>query len=418
MWCGTGKTRVAVDLCSAIQAQRTLVVAPLAVIPAWKEQFELYGTGQEVILLDKGLVKDRAYRITQQLGDEPVVFVLNYDILYKQEVVAVHKHKMWDLLIFDEIHKLKLPGGQISRAAYRIPAMRRLGLSGTMMPHSPMDPYGQFRALDWEILEHRTFSSYRSRYAIMGGYFGHEIKDYRNQEELAERIASVTFSCGKDVLDLPPFTEQFVRVDLELETYQAYLQMEKTLRAEVGTGELTAANGLVKLLRLQQLTSGWVTDNEGREQVVGSEKLEALRELFDQTPRNEPWVVFCRFRRDLDQVRAAAKTSDNRRWAELSGRENGLKYWQNGGCPILAVQIQAGGVGVDLTRAAYCAFLSTGFSLGDFQQAKERVHRPGQERTTHYYYVVARGTVDEKVYGALRSKRDAVGEVIKHLQRG
>ena len=100
---------------------------------------------------------------------------------------------------------------------------------------------------------------------------------------------------------------------------------------------------------------------------------------------------------------------------ELSGRKRELEDWQNGKAPILAVQIQAGGSGIDLTRAAYCVYLSTGFSLGDYEQSLARVHRPGQDRTVFYYHLIAKDTVDVQVFHALRARKDAVEAVLADL---
>ena len=84
---------------------------------------------------------------------------------------------------------------------------------------------------------------------------------------------------------------------------------------------------------------------------------------------------------------------------------------------MLAVQIQAGGIGVDLTRARYCAYFSLGFSLGDYEQSLARCHRSGQERSVTYFHFVAEGTVDEKVYEALSKKEDIVKSVTSRLAR-
>ena len=76
------------------------------------------------------------------------------------------------------------------------------------------------------------------------------------------------------------------------------------------------------------------------------------------------------------------------------------------------MQIQSGGTGIDLTRAAYCVYLSAGFSLGDYEQSLARVHRPGQERTVFYYHIIARDTVDQRVYDALRDRKQVVEAVL------
>jgi SNF2 family DNA or RNA helicase len=79
---------------------------------------------------------------------------------------------------------------------------------------------------------------------------------------------------------------------------------------------------------------------------------------------------------------------------------------------VVGVQVQSGGVGIDLTRAAYAVLYSVGFSLGDYEQLLKRVHRPGQERATTYIHLLAEDTVDEKVYQALAEKRKVVEFVL------
>jgi len=101
---------------------------------------------------------------------------------------------------------------------------------------------------------------------------------------------------------------------------------------------------------------------------------------------------------------------------ELSGRANDLAEWKAAtGGEVLAVQMRSGSVGIDLTRAHWCAYYSIGFSLGDYDQSLARVRRPGQIRDVVYYHFVARGLIDERVYTALANRRDVVAEVLNGL---
>jgi SNF2 family DNA or RNA helicase len=74
--------------------------------------------------------------------------------------------------------------------------------------------------------------------------------------------------------------------------------------------------------------------------------------------------------------------------------------------------MRSGGEGVDFSAARYCIFYSVGFSLGDYEQALKRTHRPGQTRRVVYYHLVVKGTVDEDVYTALRERRDVVEYIL------
>ena len=80
------------------------------------------------------------------------------------------------------------------------------------------------------------------------------------------------------------------------------------------------------------------------------------------------------------------------------------------------VGVGAGGVGVDLSRSAYCVYYSLGFSLGDYEQSLARLHRPGQNRSVSYLHLTAKNTVDEKVYDALQKRADVIEEILSEIK--
>jgi len=182
----------------------------------------------------------------------------------------------------------------------------------------------------------------------------------------------------------------------------------------------------VRLLRLQQATSGHAvldaTDDDPDERhvvEVGTEKRDLLADTIEDLPAGERVVVFCRFTHDLDNVRSVAE-AQGRAYGELSGRRRDAladDATMADGVEVVGVQIQSGGVGIDFTAARYCVFYSVGFSLGDYDQALARVHRPGQEHPVTYYHLTCEGTIDEIVYEALRQRKDLV-EYVLGLGRG
>jgi SNF2 family DNA or RNA helicase len=173
----------------------------------------------------------------------------------------------------------------------------------------------------------------------------------------------------------------------------------------------------VKLLRLRQITSGFVGTDDGIKEVLDEGKTALLTELLQDLPSDVPVVVFGLFRWDLDQIHEAAKRA-HRTSAELSGRRKELETWQApDGPPILAAQLASGGVGIDLTRAAYAIYFSVGFNLGEYQQSLARVHRPGQTRPVTYIHLLTKDTVDEKVHWALEHRQNVIETVLKGKEK-
>ncbi len=419
---GTGKSKVAVDLTINRGYSRTLIICPKSVLDVWPAEFEKHaGSTAWACWNDKrGTVAQRADRMTAFLDQEllrgrQAIVIVNYEAAWREVMARAILKANFDQVIVDESHRIKTPSGKASLFLSKLGdrTQHKLCLTGTPMPHSPLDIYAQYRFLDKGIFG-TSYALFRARYAIMGGYGGYEVKGYQNQDELRARFERLAYQVTADVLDLPDTMHIARTVELGSKTRRAYDQMEHTFIAEVRGGVVTASNALAKLLRLQQITSGYLPSEDGEQTVqIGTEKFDILRDVL-QDIGDEPVVVFARFRHDLDMIRRATEDAEHD-YCELSGRRNDLAVWQAGGGQVLGAQIQAGGVGIDLTRARYCVYYSVGYSLGDYEQSLARVHRPGQERPVTYYHLIAGGTVDERVYAALDARKKVVEEIIGQL---
>lgn len=441
-----------------------LIVCPQAVVPAWGLQIEGcrdkapwghqhkaaewakprraamlaldMGTGKSLtalmiagmdgirpVLIGRGTNQSRARRLKTQLslGGRPVV-VVNYDSVWRGELAKIIQKHKWDTIILDESHRIKSPGGKASRwlalLAKANPKARLLALTGTPMPHSPLDLYGQFRFLDPAIFG-TSFTRMRARYADCDPMFPSKVRKWLRTEELASILDANSFRVTADeVLDLPEAIHERIIVELPKKTRDFYDTLESDMVAEVDAGTVTVSNALTKLIRLQQATGGYAAI-DGDERLFARiepvpAKCAALRDFLEDLPAKEPLVVFCKFRSDISDVISLCEET-GRRCSELSGERNTLGDWQKGQSDVIVVQIQSGGVGIDLTRAAYCCYYSLGFSLGDYEQSLARLRRPGQARCVRYYHVVAKDTIDESIYDALSARRDVVESVLSRL---
>lgn len=417
---GTGKTRTTLGVMAETEPQRTVILAPKTVVPVWPLEFceAAEGYGQVVPLV--GPVKKRIKEAQAALRSKaPVTLVINYEAAWRKGMDTLLLSVSPDLLVMDESHRIKAPGGKASRYAYRLAkkSRHRLCLTGTPMPHSPMDLYAQYRAMDDSVYG-SSFTRFRNLYAVMGGFEGRQIVGIQNEQDLYARFWSRAYRVRRDdVLDLPGVTHNVRPFDLSPKAKRVYRDLSEEFVAGVEGGEITAANALVKLLRLQQVTGGVIQDDEKKTHVVDEGKAGVLRDLLEDIPTDEPVVVFARFHSDLETI-AKTAVACGRSFAELSGRKNQLAEWQAGDFNVLGAQMQAGGVGVDMRRAAYIAYYSVGFSLGDYEQSLARSDRAGQTRKISVYHLVANDTVDRTVYRALQRKADVVGAILGEVKGG
>ena len=424
MGMGTGKSLTAVMLVFGLGAKRVLIACPLRVVPVWVYQFEQHTNGEVIVVaLDddvRSVAKKQAYAHEKmQLAKArgvPFVAVINYDSAWRDPFAEWAEKIHWDLVIADESHRIKAPGGKASMFFKRIRtrAARRVALTGTPMPHGPMDVYAQFRFLDVNLFG-PSFSAFRQKYAVMGGFQRKQITGFQCLEELERIMSRVTFRVGKEVLDLPPETSVTYHCDLTPEALRVYRDLEDDFVAQVLDGTVTAANALVKLLRLQQVTGGVVPTDDHVEHRVDNSKQKLLADTLEDIGADEPVVVFCRFKADLAAVHAACQ-SNGFTSLELSGDRDEIPRWQAGEAQVLAVQIDSGGEGVDLTRARYSMFYSLTFSLGKYDQAKARTHRPGQNKPVTHIHLVARNTVDVKIMRALEKRAEIVQAILAEIK--
>lgn len=438
---GTGKTAPVVwyvENCPNTRS-RVLVACPLSVVQVWPAEFAKHAAVPAVVWhkgddyphsgsilicpLDKGSVeqKNKAVLEACKYGGT-VVIVCNYESCWREPLAHTLHSLQLNLLVMDEGHKLQSPGSRVSKYFHQLgkTVAKRVALTGTPAPNGPLTVYGLYRALDSGVFG-TSFNAFRDKYAIMGGYQDHQVMGYKNVEEYNRRFYSIAIHADRSVLTLPPATTVQRTAALSPSAMKIYRSLEKDLVARIENGTVTAKNGLVKLLRLSQLTGGWLTPDEdvfnedAVPQRVDAEKQKLLADVLDDLPRDEPVVVFYRFTADARSIADVCK-EQGRAYAELSGQRNELKEWQKDG-QVIAVQIATGGLGVDLTRAAYCIYYSVGYSLSEHEQSLARVHRPGQERAVTYVQLIMQGTVDEKVYAALEQKKNVVEMVLKEMSR-
>lgn len=420
MHMGTGKTRTVYGVIEETGAQRTLIVCPKAVVRVWPiEAGKHVDWDIEVCAPTKGTTAKRMAKMKARfdLATEPLVIVVNYDSMWRSAMGKFILDAKWDLVVFDESHRIKTHNSKASKFAAKISASRKICMTGTPIPHSPLDIFSQYRVLDWRIFG-KYWTQFKNRYAVMGGPDGRWIKGTKNHDELGQLMDQIRFEVRKDALTLPDIHTVDITFELDGDEVESYRSMKEEFVTLVKDEVITASNALTHFLRLQQITSGFLPrplddGTWGSPVRIGNSKAEQLKELLSEIDWHEDkCVVFCRFRSDIDTVIEACAEA-KLRCGEVSGKQKDMDEWDRGDLDVLAVQIQAGAEGIDLTKANYMIWFSLGFSRGQYDQCLARTHRPGQKKTVFNYRLLAEGTVDEHVARALERRGEVIDEVLK-----
>lgn len=402
-----------------------LIVAPLSILSVWEAEFAQFAAFDYALAVLTGDSAKKTDTLRHMNGAALQVAVVNYESAWRmeQELAA------WgpDLIVCDEGHKIKTHNISASKAMHRLGAKAgyRLLLTGTLITNKAIDVFSPYKFLNPTIFG-TSFYAFRSRYFDMVGYGNHTPVLKRSMEaELSARLHSIAYRAAKaDCLDLPETTDVVRQVELEPAARKIYRSLVKESFAELASGEVTAPNVLTRLLRLSQLTGGFLgSDENAAVQQISSAKLSAMEDILESAvAEGQKLVIVARF---LPEIRAICKELDGRslRYACITGevqdRAAQVAQFQNDpDVPVFVGQIATAGLGLTLTAASTMVFYSLDYSMSNYEQAKARIHRVGQRNPCTYIHLIAKGTVDEKVLTALRNKADLAKALVDDCRCG
>ena len=428
---GTGKSKLLLDQVAWLYDQEevdgVLLVAPNGVHRNWiVDQIPEHWDAEERPIRTFLWSASRAgTQASRREFDEMLVFpglaffAINYDALNTDKGYAacekfLKTHQA--VMVLDESHRIKTPGAKRTKKALKLGAFAKYKriLTGTVVGNSPFDVYSQFGFLDPKVLGHNSFFTFKNRYGVFEQRFAgthkyQKLLRYRNVEELQGLIAHHSSRVTKDdVLDLPPKLYQKRYFQMSPEQARLYENLREEFIVELKNGlTLTASLALVRMLRLQQITCGYLPI-EGEMQKVSDDnpRLEALLDLLEDY-EDQRVIVFSRFVEDLSQIeRALPKgTTVNYRGTPEERSEALAAFNTTQSLRLLATQ-KILREGFNLQIAATCVYYANDFSLIDRLQTEDRIHRIGQTRNTTYIDLVAPGTVDDRIVAALREKKN------------
>ena len=420
---GTGKSLITITLAAELfmnkHIEKMLVVAPLSITGVWKEEFAKFADFPYTLEILTGTAEDKKKAFDRLNNAEGLkVAVINYESAWRMEAELA----FWrpNLIVADESTKIKTPSAKQSKAMHRLGRVSKhnIILTGTPITNNPLDFFSQYKFLDEKVFG-SSFFVFRARYAIMGGYGNHAIVGYKNLGDLTRKAHAIAYRITKaEALDLPEQVDTTLPIELEPSATRIYAQVERESVAELESGEVTATNILTKLLRLSQLTGGYLKSDDGeRVQEVSKTKMDALTDIVDEcVAANKKLVIFARFIPEIDAIErmlAKRKIGYSLIKGDVKDRANQVEQFQNNSdIKVFVGQLQTTGMGLTLTAADTAVFYSLSYNFADYEQAKARIHRIGQKNNCTYIHLVATNTIDEKVMEALKAKKNMADLVV------
>lgn len=326
-------------------------------------------------------------------------------------------------LMLDESSLITNETAQRSKFILKMQPESVILLSGTPTAGKYERLWSQVQLLGWNITKKAFWSSYvQTEWVENGdGYKNEVITGYKHTGHLKKKLADhgCIFMKTADVIELPEQTEQkiFFKVTQAYKYFikNSYIMLDTLNMCKFkddsdyyGTDvtprvELVGDNSLTKMLYARQLCGQW-----------HKEKLEGLRDLVEST--EDRLIIFYNFTAELEAMQK--KLADlNRPYSVVNGSKKDLTAYDQADDSITFIQYQAGAMGGNYQKANKIIYFTLPLGKGScdmWEQSKKRIHRIGQAKPCFYYYLLVKGTVEEKNLAALKEGKELTDELFKN----
>jgi len=438
---GTGKSKVLIDniamLYDAGKINAAVVIAPKGVYRNW-ERLEIPAHLPDHIktrittwVAPSSRTKQDKKDIDKlsETFDGLDIFLMNVEALSSKpaaEFLARYLNSTVSLLAVDESTTIKTISASRTKNLIRSSrqAKYRRILTGSPVTKNPLDLYSQCQFLDEDLLGFSSYYAYKARYAIevkrhSSTHAFNHVVGFRNLDELSYRLSQFSFRVLKeDCLDLPPKVYSPRHIELTKEQQKAYNDLETFAITQLNDNTLSVTNTMTMLLRLHQITCGYLPTDNGQPPVpLKNNRMDELLNVLEETEGKV--IIWANYRYSIFDIENNLK----KKFGEDSvvtyfgdtkdqDRQEIVKSFQDPKSPVrfFVANQQTGGYGLTLTAAHTVVYYSNNYDLEKRIQSEDRAHRIGQKNNVTYIDIICENTVDDNIVGSLRNKIDLASQ--------
>ena len=344
------------------------------------------------------------------------VYVIN-----RENVVWLVEHLggRWPfpIVVLDELSSFKSNQAKRWKALRRVRGRIRriIGLTGTPRPNGIEDFWPEMYLLDQGERLGRTLTAFRSKYLVPEKMNGHIVYSYKPrpgaEAEVYDKLADLCMSIQKeDVLQLPGQIYEDIELTPSPALLKKYKQFERDAVLEVLDGdEIMAGTAAALTNKLLQFANGAIYDMDGQAHELHNVKLDALEELVEEAG-GDPVLVLYAYKHDAERIRQRIPCRSLDTSADIDD-------WNAGKIPVALAHPASIGHGLNLQEGGHITiWFGLTWSLELYQQANERLNRPGQTQVCRVYHLILKGTHDERVLQALKNKDKGQAAAIEALR--
>lgn len=400
---GLGKTFVGAEKVWRLNNAVNVVICQKSKIDDWVEHFTDYYPDYHVLNLTK---KSEAITFRNEVatlaeyGQKDIIGVINYETAFRRSWLRELKNFT---LMLDESSLIQNENAKRSKFILKMQPESVVLLSGTPTAGKYERLWSQVQLLGWDITKKAFYKSYvETQWVENGdGYKQEVIVGYKHVEHLKKKLAQhgAIFMKTSEVLNLPEQIEQKIMVKVTKE-YKFFIKNSYLMLND--DTELVGDNSLTKTLYARQLCGQY-----------HAEKLDAFRGLVQST--EDRLIVFYNFTAELEAMKEIAAELE-RPVSVVRGGEDDRTAYEEANNSITFIQYQAGAMGGNFQKANKIIYFTLPLGKGScdlWGQSKKRIHRIGQDKTCFYYYLLVKGSIEEKNLAALQEGKELTDELFK-----
>ena len=403
---GLGKTFIGAEKIIRLGNTINLLICQKSKIQDWIDHFFYnYDNGQMLDAYDLTNPKEerRFYDEAERSG-EPIIGVINYELAFRRKgLLSLHNIG----LLLDESSEIQNEQTKRFRFIKKLDYKSVVLLSGTPTGGRYERLWSQLHLLGWKISKELFWSQFIAyHYEDREGFPLLVIDGYKNVDRLKAKMAAYgcIFLKTEDVFELP---EQ-VFIDIKVARSKEYSIFRKDRLIEIDAqGEKKALVGdsvLKEILYLRMLAGAF-----------NMAKYEALEDIFNSTDGRI--IIFYNFKLEYDAIKSHSDKA-GRPFAYVNGSGRDLDAYENFSNAVVAVQYQAGSMGLNLQKANVAVYFSPPLESIKYEQSKKRIHRIGQNDRCIYYRLITAGSIEERIYAVLAERKDYTDALFKAENKG
>lgn len=429
---GLGKTKIAIDLMllwlEEDAVDTVFVVTKKTLVQNWVDELAAHSH------ITPSVLSLNRRRNSIALNSPVLIYVMNYEVISANlELMRMFVRTCRVAAILDECQKIKNPESMLAQNFHSLASQfeRRIIMTGTPVANRPYDIWSQIKFLDDGKALGNSFSEFKADLDLPASP-AHKADYGRKLTAVMTKIGDFSVRETKSTagIRLPEKTilRHFAPMQpRQSEIYNAYRdQMRYEFRTANGSFSDDAEVVLKRLLRLVQCASNpALVDSEYAEKPAKLLKLqEIIRGIDTVATKVIVWTSF------IDNVEWLKGELPNYFPATVHGsrtiadrNEEIRRFKQDEKCRILIATPGAAKEGLTLTVATHAVFLDRSFSLDDYIQSQDRIHRISQDHDCFVHNLMVEGSIDEWVDALLNAKNQAArltqGDAqLEEFQRG